>query len=507
MKPLAPATRLFDALLEHDIRYCHWKSNEHLLAGLAGLTDLDLLIDRKQYSEATVVLAQCGFRRFDAAPQSRYPAIEDHLAWDCETGRLVHCHAHYQLVAGEPHLKGYRLPWESRCLATRQWNEELGVYVADPDLELLMLLVRYATKLRGRDRLLAHLDGAFPGRAFEAEYAWLLERVDPERSAELCCVLLGAQAVPAYDALLETSVTPSALLRFRDAAGEALARFRTHGVIAGRVRRWSRELRWLIAGVNRRYLGLRSARPLRRTSPSGGLLVAVIGCDGSGKSTITRGMADTLGIKIDVCRMYFGSGDGPASLLRWPLNVARLIADRLGLLARRDSQAKIGGEDGADGEPASARGLLEGVARIVWALTLSLEKRGRFRRAWRARDRGMIVMTDRYPQAQVTGFNDGPLLAHLAGSRSAFLRALARWESVPYRWADAQPPDLVVRLDVSPDVAEFRKPETGRAEIERRVRAIRSMRYGDGTAMVEVDANRPIPEVLREVRSAVWRSL
>jgi hypothetical protein len=71
MKPLAPATRLFDALHEHDIRYCHWKSNEHLLAGLAGETDLDLLFDRRQFGEVTILLAQCGFRRFDASARSR----------------------------------------------------------------------------------------------------------------------------------------------------------------------------------------------------------------------------------------------------------------------------------------------------------------------------------------------------------------------------------------------------------------------------------------------------
>jgi thymidylate kinase len=119
----------------------------------------------------------------------------------------------------------------------------------------------------------------------------------------------------------------------------------------------------------------------------------------------------------------------------------------------------------------------------------------------------MIVMTDRYPQAQLTGFNDGPLLADLASSRSGLLRAFANWEAVPYRWADEQPPDVVVRLDITPDVAEERKPETGRVEIERRVRAIQSLRYRDGATVVNVDANRPFSDVCRDVRTAIWRNL
>lgn len=508
MMPLAPATRLLDALHERDIRYCHWKSNEHLLAGLAGETDLDMLFDRRQYAEVTVALAECGFRRFDASPRSRYPAIEDHIAWDCETGRLVHCHTHFQLVAGEPHLKGYHLPWEAQCLETRQWNEDAGVYVADPNLELLLLLVRYATKLRARDRALHRVGRRYPSASFEREYLWLLDRIDQKRVLALCSSLLGERAERACADLLVPPVTPGRLLRFRHAASEALARYRSHGLVAGRVRRWGRELAWLASGVNRRYLGLRSTQPRRRTSPSGGLLIAIVGCDGSGKSTLTQAIAGTLGRKLDVCRIYFGSGDGAVSPLRWPLRIARQGAVRAGLMPAHS--ARNSGATAAAGASSASFSLRRGAlraGRIVWALVLAFEKRGRLERAWRARDRGMIVIADRYPQMQLAGFNDGPLLGDLAASRSAVLRTLARWEASPYRRADAQPPDIVVRLDVSPAVAEQRKPETGRAEIERRVQAVRALRYRDGAAVIEVDADRPAMDVFRRVRSAIWQNL
>ena len=507
MTPLAPALRMLDVFHERGIRYCHWKSNEHLLAGLAGDTDLDMLFDRQQYAEVTVALAESGFRRFDGAPRARYPAIEDHIAWDCETGRLVHCHSHFQLVAGEPHLKGYRLPWEALCLATRQWDEDAGVYVADPNLELLMLLVRYATKLRTRDRLLHHAGRRYPSASFDREYRWLLDRIDRDRTIGLCRTLLGEGAVAACADLLVPPVTPVRLLRLRHDAGEALARFRSHGIVAGRLLRWGREIFWLAGGVNRRYLGLRSARPLRRTSPSGGLLIAVVGCDGSGKSTLTQTLASTLGRKVDVCRIYFGSGDGATSLLRWPLKLARGAAVRAGILRAHGSGKHAGGNGAGSHASGGARGLVLGAARVVWALVLSAEKRGRLDRAWRARDRGMIVLADRYPQIQLAGFNDGPLLADMAQSRSRLLRGLARWESAPYQRADDQPPDVVVRLDVSADVAERRKPETGRAEIERRVSAVRSLRYRDGAAVVNVDADRPAAEVFQQVRNAIWRNL
>ena len=141
------------------------------------------------------------------------------------------------------------------------------------------------------------------------------------------------------------------------------------------------------------------------------------------------------------------------------------------------------------------------------ALALALEKRRRLRTAWAARNRGMLVVADRYPQALISGFNDGPLLHELAKADSPLLRRLAAWEAAPYEWAQHHPPDLVIRLDVSPEVADRRKPETGSAEVKRRVDAVRSLRFGGDAAVVTVNADRELEQVQRDVRAAVWRNL
>ena len=66
--PLAIALRLFAALDAAGVRHCHWKSNEHLLAGLAGDTDLDLLVDPERSADVDAVLLALGFRRFQSPP-------------------------------------------------------------------------------------------------------------------------------------------------------------------------------------------------------------------------------------------------------------------------------------------------------------------------------------------------------------------------------------------------------------------------------------------------------
>ena len=116
-------------------------------------------------------------------------------------------------------------------------------------------------------------------------------------------------------------------------------------------------------------------------------------------------------------------------------------------------------------------------------------------------------MCDRYPQRQIMGFNDGPLLDPWTRSPSGLLRALARWESIPYRWAEAQPPRLVIKLHVSPRVAVDRKPGMCTEEIERRLKALARLQYPAGTRVVDVDADRSQEAVLLDCKGRVWETL
>jgi hypothetical protein len=220
-----------------------------------------------------------------------------------------------------------------------------------------------------------------------------------------------------------------------------------------------------------------------------------MGADGSGKSTVVEAVSDRLARKVDVLRLYMGSGDGPVSLLRSPLKP-------LAKAVRRTRRSGDGGGAGSASIGRDSAPIFAG--RVLWALTLSREKRQRLETAWRARNRGLIVVTDRYPQAQIPGFNDGPLLLARAENGGRLLRRVAAVEERAYLLAERQPPDLVVRLRISPEIAVARKPDMTRAEITRRDTAIGSMSWGEGTRVVDVDASQPLDDVIREVLLAVW---
>jgi hypothetical protein len=497
MIPLVVSRALLDAFHAEGVRYCHWKSSEHVLAGLAGQTDLDILIDRSQAGLAQDILARTGFKRFAATIGMGYPAIEDHIALDRATGTLLHCHTHYRLVAGERHLKGLQLPWENQFLETRVWDPEHQIFLVDPNLELLTLLVRAAVKLQASDLVSQLFGRRYVRGGLVAEYEWLSSRVDRARVLELGRELLGPDVERPLAELIDLPVTTGGLLEFRRAARKELDRFRTYGRLTAFGLQALRGLAWTVAGVNRKLL--RSPRPLRRTIPSGGLVVAFLGSDGSGKSTLVREIGRTYASKIDVYRVYFGSGDGPTSLLRLPLRVARRLYVRV---VRGPRQGPRMGT-----VPASARSAKRGAAglgRLLWGLSLAREKGRRLQSAWRARSLGMLVLADRFPQTQVLGFNDGPLLSDLQHSPGRIARWFASREARAYQWANRYPPDLVIRLNVSPPVAVARKPEMTLEEVTRRVQAVRSLTFGPGAKVVDLDADRPLEEVLREVKWTIW---
>ena len=495
---------LLAALEQDHVRYCHWKGDPRgIAAALAGGADLDLLIDRADAAVAAATLARCGFKRFLAAPPLHHPDVHDYLTLDPETSRLLHCHVHHRLIVGQPYLKDYRLPWEERLLATRRPDASGTLYVPEPALELVFLWTRCAARLRVRDLAPAGLRRPWLTQSAAREHAWLCQRIDPATAVARCRELLGEGATAAFERLLAGEVTLAKLLGFRRAALRSLRPWRQHGGLRGGLLRWRRELTTLVTTLTRPPLD--RTGPHRRTRISGGVMVAFLGSDGSGKSTLTRELGAILGGKLDVFPVYFGSGDGPGSLLRWPLRVARRLGSRLGLLP---TGTGLPGPDPLPDNGASRRlRPWRSVGLVLWALALAVEKRRKLRAAWRARHHGMIVLADRYPQAQIPGFTDGPLLGHLARHRFGALRALARFERAPYEWAARHPPDLIVKLLVSDATATERKPAHGPPEeLRRRIAAIPALVFA-GATIVAIDANRPWAEVRGAVERAVWRQI
>lgn len=213
-------------------------------------------------------------------------------------------------------------------------------------------------------------------------------------------------------------------------------------------------------------------------------LIAVVGCDGSGKSTVTAELLSWLGKQqpTAVCHLGKQSGNVGRAIARWPLFGGRLDKS----IKKRSRKAE--GKKGP--------GLL--AALVIYAFLL--RRKRRFVRMMGLRAKGYTIIADRFPQLELTRAIDGPgLSGATAGGLVGYLAAAERRAFVNMV---AQAPDLVLRLNVSLDVAVARKPDHDYSALARKVAVVPRLRFGNAP-IVELNADAPLDQVLSQARAAV----
>lgn len=517
MLPLRVVQSLADQLHQADIHYCHWKSNEHLDAAVQGKTDLDVLVDHTRKASLKQVLNEVGFKYFEAIPCRRYKDIDDYLAIDAETGTLVHLHLHYQLELGEKQLKGYDIPWAEQILSSRIYNDAHHFYTTEPHIEMILLIVRATLKTRTRDRLKNLIGHDYFKGDFIREFRWLKQKIELDKMERLSQELLGDKASRLVQDILNDESHLKRLLRYDSPIHSALKQYRRYSPLMAARLRWQRESENLFYKVLNRYFD--APVTTRRTPMPGGLIIGVLGADGSGKSTVTTEISKCLSQKLDVLPIYLGSGDGKASWLRSPLIWANRFVKRLRSkqsmsdavrekVVDRKKEDRPKEKHPKEDRPkeVNSPSTLSSLAQMLWATTLTYEKKSKLNKSEQAKKRGMIVICDRYPQTQFLGFNDGPLLSN--GTASAFPPALQQWEIESYQqMVEKTPPDLIIKLNVTPEVALARKPNSPAQGVRKKVTAVQALQFSSDTTVVEIDATQPLQAVLQEAKQAVWKKL
>lgn len=218
-------------------------------------------------------------------------------------------------------------------------------------------------------------------------------------------------------------------------------------------------------------------------------VIAVVGSDGSGKSTLTTDLAAHLRKERPIALLYLGQSSGNIldGIRRLPL-----IGPPIGRYLLRGSNRA----HAADRKHASPD--------IPTALAIHLLSRWRhlkFRRMLALNRRDVAVITDRYPQAEVLGFYfDGPGLAATEATRG-IVRWLAARELRLYERMARHVPALVIRLNVDADTAYARKPDHKLSMLRDKVRVIPTLNF-NGAHIVDLDSRAPYPQVLQAALAA-----
>jgi hypothetical protein len=502
VKPLGLIADLIMALDGTEIRYCHWKSSTSLAVAIRGETDLDLLIDRRHPGAFAGVVRRLGFKPFVSHESRQLPGVTDWLGLDVTSRHLVHLHVYEELILGEELVKNHRLPIEDVLL--EHTDRLFGMPVPIPELELAVLAVRGLLKYRddafARDMIrVGHREGLPSGISNEIND--LLARTSSDAvgavAARLLPMLPTGALVSFLDAAARRPIDAPRVRRLRLELEHALApytRYRPLELLAVRMAASLNRSRFVRAWrrVEERLRGRPSGR--RKTPAQGGRTVAVIGIDGSGKTTVVQALVETFGWRVNVVSLYLGSSR-PGPRTRTVQEIARSVKRLDVWLSRR-----IGNH---------AEDSRRFVAELVLGLRAVAEAQERQRRVelgTRLAAEGWLVIYDRYPMPALT-----------VGSRQMDARRLpsptnaSGWWGRRLAWREAQiyrrigTPNLLIALRLDAATARARKQDAP-AALDAKAAALGDL--GDGAAgIVVIDAGRPKEEVLRLATTAVWDCL
>jgi len=225
-------------------------------------------------------------------------------------------------------------------------------------------------------------------------------------------------------------------------------------------------------------------------------MIAFVGSEATGKSTILNEVEGWLGRRQRVRRVH--AGKPPSTPLTFLPHVL-LPALRAVFPEQRTLRVEERYED-SEGATGKTYPLLFGVRSVM----LAYERRSLLLRAARS-GTGTVVLSDRYP-SEASGAPDGPQLAHLPipSGRFSVRRALAGMEGRLYR--DIPAPDMVFHLSAPLEITLARNAARDKQEPEDYVRfrhALSSRLRFDGAPVFGIDTDRDLELVVREIEEVI----
>ncbi len=484
MKVLTISKQLFLDFNDNEIIYCHWKSNEHLLEGLAGQTDLDVLVDKKQKDLTSRILETDGYIKLNPQYGSRYPDVEDWVACDEENKALIHIHLHYELITGHAGLKEYNLPWTDIALSTRKYNKEYQIYVTDPNLEIIILLTRIGLKSTLKTKIKA-LVGRYALNLDDIkEIRYLNELIDRHVVSSIAEPYYGNQTGDLLSLIDYKKYNSEWISRLIHITNRNARRYCRYTYIKSLLLRAYYSVTLLMRRVLKKVFKVRLIS--KKCLPIGSnISIAIIGQDGAGKSTVVKEVASWLLWKLDVQQYYMGCGDGYNSIVKKIMNYfsnrmnSKLLVPILSIINYVQ------------------------VARYVKRSIKSSQKFSR---------KGSIVLFDRYPQTKYYGISDGPKIRQLISQhklpniiRKVILR-IAKYEEECYAYAVGYAPSTVIKLVLPPEISIKRKPNERIDDVEKKYFVISSLTFPQSDVLT-IDATMDYEHEICMIRGSVWNKI
>ena len=224
----------------------------------------------------------------------------------------------------------------------------------------------------------------------------------------------------------------------------------------------------------------RRIRPRGQQLASGGSVVALLGGDGSGKSTCADALQAWLDSSIATIHVHLGRPTRSLATI--------VVGGLLRVLRNINASSRL---------TTHLELLRHGcTARDRYAL---------YRRAHRFATSGGIAICERYPLPESWALS-GPseVQGQALAAQSRLATTLRKWERRFYERMAA--PDLVFLLQLDPETAVSRKPTEPADYVRKRAQVTAETDWSKSGARI-VDAAQPLPQVIATLKSELWSTL
>lgn len=491
---------LFETWNSNCIKYCHWKSNEHLEEGLDGLTDLDVFVHPSHKSFVVDLLHQSVFLRCKTQASNFYPNVEEWLGFDRMTGNLVHLHLHFQIITGTKFCKEYVFPIDEKIIETRVIDESTGVYITDPNLELILLLSRIVLKAKNKRHIII-------GNDYLKELYFLKQKIDLSALKELCKELIPTNWQVFYRYALTDVLNQEELHHLYIIVEKWLKQFRKYSRFHVFLRnRFYLYRTTFIQFFNRRF----NCHLIdKKTFPQANMSICFIGQDGSGKSTLTQEICRWFNWKVSAERFYLGSGENFNSLLKRVL--LKSVNHSAGSIKEPKEKHPKEEKLAPQSESIVRTIMLKGwtILRVKYLCSIAHRSYNEIKKAINYIHNGGIALYDRFPQIQFPGIYDGPKIRAQFKKQCqscCIIRYYARMEEKWLTKSQSFQPSIVFKLILPPEESLKRKPFEDYDAIRLKSKITVQLEFTK-SVVFEIDATQDYNKELLQIKTIIWKHL